>query len=470
MAELKRELQENRALLTSLMGESSDFIFRGFMLSSGQEAALLYIDGMVDKQTVQDNLLTALLEYSSSEELTVQSVKNRILAFGEVAVTQAAEDALDRLLAGGVLLLLNGSGEGIVVSAPGVKERSISESKTQSIVKGPQDAFTEAIRTNTALVRKRIKDIRLRLVSMQIGEKTKTDVSVMYLEGVADPKIFSRIIDRLRALKKDRILEGEYLEELISEEKRRTVFPVIFNSDRPDVISGGVLEGKVAIFIDGTPFVLLAPALFTDFIQSAEDYYQPALFSSLIRILRYVSLFISMFAPAVYIALTTFHQDMLPTQLLLSLAAQREGIPFPAFLEALLMEITFEILREAGIRMPRTIGQAVSIVGTIVVGQAAVEAAIVSPAMVIVVAITAISSFVIPTYSMSIPLRMLRFVFMGLAAVLGVYGLTIGAILLTVHLSSLHSFGVPYLRPIAPFNKEEQSDAVLRFPFHKKTN
>ncbi|WP_438434072.1 spore germination protein [Gorillibacterium sp. sgz500922] len=470
MAELKRDLQENRALLTSLMGESSDFIFRGFMLSSGQEAALLYIDGLVDKQTVQDNLLTALLEYNSSEELTVQSVKNRILAFGEVAVTQTAEDALDRLLAGGVLLLLNGSGEGIVVSAPGVKERSISESKTQSIVKGPQDAFTEAIRTNTALVRKRIKDIRLRLVNMQIGEKTKTDVSVMYLEGVADPKILSRIIDRLRALKKDRILEGEYLEELITEEKRRTIFPVIFNSDRPDVISGGVLEGKVAIFIDGTPFVLLAPALFTDFIQSAEDYYQPALFSSLIRILRYVSLFISMFAPAIYIALTTFHQDMLPTQLLLSLAAQREGIPFPAFLEALLMEITFEILREAGIRMPRTIGQAVSIVGTIVVGQAAVEAAIVSPAMVIVVSITAIASFVIPAYSMSIPLRMLRFVFMGLAAVLGVYGLTIGAILLTVHLSSLHSFGVPYLRPIAPFNKEEQSDAVLRFPFHKKTN
>jgi len=225
----------------------------------------------------------------------------------------------------------------------------------------------------------------------------------------------------------------------------------------------------VALFVDGTPFVMLTPALFVDFIQSAEDYYQRPIYSNLIRILRYAALMICLLAPSVYIALTTFHQDMLPTQLLLSLAAQREGVPLPAFIEAFLMEVTFEILREAGIRMPRTIGQAVSIVGTIVIGQAAVEASIVSAAMVIIVSITAISSFVIPSYSMSFPIRIIRFLFMALSASFGVYGLTIGIIVLVVHLCHLHSFGIAYMSPSAPFNASDQNDAIFRNPFWKST-
>ncbi|RKN70047.1 hypothetical protein D7M11_30960 [Paenibacillus ginsengarvi] len=221
--------------------------------------------------------------------------------------------------------------------------------------------------------------------------KTRTDVALVYMTGIADELLVRQTLDQLAAIKIDRVLEGEYVEELLNAKRQLTIFPTLYNTDRPDSVAAGVMDGKIAVFIDGTPFVLLLPALFADFIQSAEDYYQASFYSSLIRILRYGSLFICMMAPAIYIALTTYHQDMFPTVLLLSLSAQREGVPFPAFIEALIMEITFEILREAGIRMPRAIGQAVSIVGTLVIGQAAVEAGIVSAVMVIVVAITAIS-------------------------------------------------------------------------------
>ncbi|WP_255305619.1 spore germination protein [Paenibacillus sp. Mc5Re-14] len=251
-------------------------------------------------------------------------------------------------------------------------------------------------------------------------------------------------------------------------DKQLTIFPLFYNSDRPDSIAAGIMEGKIAIFVDGSPFAILAPAVFADFLQSAEDYYQSFVYSSIIRILRYICLAICMLAPAIYVALTTFHQDMIPTVLLLSLSAQREGVPFPAFVEAMIMEVVFEILREAGLRMPRTVGQAVSIVGSIVIGQAAVEANIVSAVMVIVVAITAISSFVIPSYTFAIPIRILRFAFIGIAAMFGVYGLTVGILMLFVHLNGLHSFGVPYLSPFANYKSSEQRDAILRFPYRTK--
>jgi spore germination protein KA len=224
------------------------------------------------------------------------------------------------------------------------------------------------------------------------------------------------------------------------------------------------LEGRVAILMDGTPFVLLVPALFVQFYQSAEDYYQRADFATLIRILRYICFFVSLLAPSLYIAITTFHQELLPSPLLFSLAAQREGIPFPALVEALIMEVTFEILREAGVRLPKTVGQAVSIVGALVIGQAAVEAGLVSPAMVIIVSITAISNFVIPSFNMGISVRILRFFLMAFAATFGLFGVTVGLIAMVQHLCSLRSFGVPYMSPMAPFIKEDQKDTILRMP------
>lgn len=464
------QLQHNIDLILSLMGNSSDFIVRELVISGGKHVGLFYLDGMVDMKTLQDNVIASLHDRAANEDTTVQQLNESILDAGEVTTVLTLEEAIEQILSGGLLIIMEGMTEGSIVSLPGWEERSISESKSQSTIKGPQDSFTETLRTNTTLVRRRVKDSRVRITTVKVGDKSKTNVSIMYIQGIANEQMVRQTADRLTSIKLDRVLDGQYLEECLLEQKTKTIFPMLFNSDRPDTVAAGIMEGRIAIFVDGTPFVLIAPSLFVDFFQSAEDYYQSYAYSSAIRILRYMSLFICMLAPSIYIALTTYHQDMLPTVLLLSLAAQREGVPFPAFVEALIMEIIFEILREAGIRMPRAIGQTVSIVGSIVIGQAAVEAGIVSAVMVIVVAITAISSFVIPSYAMSIAIRLLRFVFMGLAAAFGTYGVTIGFIILVVHLNSLHSFGVPYMSPIAPYNASKQSDALLRFPYRSKKN
>jgi spore germination protein KA len=458
-------LQSNIESIQQLMGYSADFLVRELLIAGRRQAALFYLDGMVDKQAFQDAVISPLLDRAPVEEVTLRFLRESVLEAGDVTTAAVLEEAMEEIMSGSLLLLVDGLAEGLLIALPGWEDRSITESKTQAVVRGPQNSFTETLSTNTTLVRRRVKDTRIRLTAMKIGKMTKTDVAVMYIDGVADPELVERLVTRLKNVRQDCVLEGEYLEEILLEDKKRTIFPLFYNTDRPDSIASGIMEGKIAVFVDGTPFVLLAPSLFVDFIQSAEDYYQSYVYSNLIRILRYMALLICMLAPSIYIALTTYHQDMLPTQLLLSLAAQREGIPFPAFVEALLMEVTFEILREAGIRMPRTIGQAVSIVGTIVIGQAAVEASIVSAAMVIIVAITAISSFVIPSYAMSVPIRLVRFVFMGLAAAFGAYGLTVGMIGLIIHLSTLYSFGVPYMSPLAPYNRAEQKDAIFRFPY-----
>ncbi|MED4797818.1 spore germination protein, partial [Priestia megaterium] len=268
---------------------------------------------------------------------------------------------------------------------------------SQTVVRGPRDSFTETLRTNTALIRRRIKSPKLWIESQQIGEFTKTDIALVYIDGIADEQVIQEVKERLSKIDIDGILESGYIEELIQDEDY-TPFPTMHNTERPDSVAAGLLEGRIAILVDGTPFVLMVPALFIQFFQAAEDYYQRADISTLIRLMRYMAFFLALLTPSAYIALTTFHQEMLPFALLISIAAQREGVPFPAIIEAFIMEITFEILREAGVRLPRAVGSAISIVGALVLGEAAVQAGLVSPAMVIVVSITAISNFVSPVY------------------------------------------------------------------------
>jgi spore germination protein KA len=299
-----------------------------------------------------------------------------------------------------------------------------------------------------------------------IGRVTSTDIAVIYLENIVDKEVVKEVNRRLDEIDIDSILESGYIEELI-QDNTLTPFPLLYSSERPDITSAALLEGRVAIAVDGTPFVLTAPSLFAEFLQSSEDYYQKSTYSSLIRILRHLSFLLTMLTPAVYIAITTFHAEMLPTPFLLSIAANREGIPFSTVVEVLLMEITFEVLREAGIRLPKTIGSAISIVGALVIGESAVQAGIISPALIIVVSFTAITSFVIPAYNFSIPLRMLRFGFIFLAATFGLYGILLGIIVLVLHLCNLTSFGIPYMTSYGPFSLEDQKDIFVRFPWNK---
>lgn len=461
---ISNSLEQNISKIKKDLGNSADLNVRLLNINKRVSVALLYFDGLSDELLIENSIIDALLKLKDDRHpvFHLEFLKEHIITNHGVTNVDNFHSIYSSLLSGDTLILIDKNTEAFVASTRKWKERAVEEPTTQVVVRGPKEGFTENIAVNVALIRRRIKDQNLWLETTQIGKVTKTSVSIMYLNQVAEEKIIKEVRQRLEKIEADSILESGYIEEFI-QDSSYSPFPTVFNTERPDVIAAGILEGRVAILIDGTPFVLLVPALFSHFLQAAEDYYNRSDYG-LIRMLRIICLGIALLAPSIYIALTTFHQETIPTVLLISLAAQREGVPFPAFLEALLMEFTFEILREAGIRMPRMVGQALSIVGALVIGQAAVEAGFISAAMVIVVAITAISSFVVPGYSIAISVRILRFGMMILAATFGFYGITLGLLAILLHLTSLKSFTVPYMTNFGPFQLKKQRDVILRLP------
>ncbi|OIK08432.1 spore germination protein [Bacillus sp. MUM 116] len=467
-------LKDNIQKINELFGNSDDIIIREIRIGKEGKikAGIIFTDGLIDSGSAQNFIMESLMidlrmtnietePYNGTKLLSY--LKEMVLTVGDIQDINDYTNLLDSLLSGKVILLFDGYTQGFAVEMKGWKQRSVEEPTTETTIRGPREGFTENIRVNTALLRRKINDHNLWIESRKIGKVSKTNVSIMYIKGIADDKIVEEVRKRLDRIKIDSILETGYIEELI-EDAKWSPFPTMYHSERPDAIAANLLEGRIAILVDGTPFVLIVPVMFAQFLQSPEDYYNRADITTLLRFLRYIGFFIALLGPSFYIAITTFHQEMLPTQLLITLAAQREGVPFPAFIEALAMEVSFEILREAGLRMPKAIGQAVSIVGTLVIGSAAVEAGFVSAAMVIVVAITAISSFIVSNYELSISIRMLRFPFMALAASFGLFGIIVGLIGMVLHMCSLRSFGVPFMAPFGPYIHDDQQDALFRFP------
>ncbi|MNI07569.1 Spore germination protein A1 [compost metagenome] len=299
---------------------------------------------------------------------------------------------------------------------------------------------------------------------MTLGRESNTSAVIAYLNDLAMPSLIEEVEKRLKKIDVDAVLESGHIEELIQDDTY-SPFPQMQYTERPDVVASALLQGRIAIILDGTPFVLLVPFVFVQVMQTSEDYYERFQIATLLRLLRYLFLFFSLTTPALYVAITTYHQGLLPTTLMLSVAAAREAIPFPAVVEALIMEITFEALREAGIRLPKAVGSAVSILGALVVGQAAVQAGIVSAPMVIVVSITGIASFTIPRFNGAIAVRMLRFPILIIASIFGFYGIFFSLMLLIGHMANLRSFGVPYLSPVAPLSSGDMKDVLIRAPW-----
>jgi spore germination protein KA len=467
---IQDSLSVNLDIIRQKTGNSSDLVVRHLKMGrdSDIKTAIVYIEGIVDNRTIQEFLLQTMMKDDDKEQLNEHDALERIsedmMTVGNVLSLNTWEDLFSSLMAGDTLILIDGISKALSACTRGGEKRSISESNTQMVVRGPKGAFTESIDTNTAMVRRIIKTPDLWMESLKVGRVTKTDVTLMYIHGIANEKVIEEVRQRINKIDIDSILESGYIEQLI-EDQTLSPFPTIFNTERPDVVAGNLIEGRIAIFVDGTPFVLIAPAVFIQFFQSAEDYYARFDIATSIRLLRVLMFMISLIAPASFVAVTTFHQEMVPTTLIVAIAAQREAVPFPAFVEALLMEITFEILREAGIRLPKAIGSAVSIVGALVIGQAAVQASIVSPAMVIIVSITAIASFATPSFDMAISARLIRFLFMVGAATFGFYGIILILLMVVVHLCSLRSFGVPYMAPFAPFIPVNNGDTFVRLPW-----
>ncbi|CAH0314580.1 MULTISPECIES: spore germination protein [Bacillaceae] len=451
-------------------GNSPDIIIRNLKISQNPEikTAILYVQGLIDNPSVTDFLIESIMKNPHLKEKllpqeALEVISKDVVSLGGVESVTDWKQMVLSLLSGDSIIFVDGINIALVASTKGGERRSVQEPSTNSVVRGSREGFTESNVTNIALVRRIINSTDLWIESMKIGTVTKTDVSIMYINGIAKEGIVEEVKKRLKGINIDSILESGYIEQLI-EDQVMTPFPTLDHTERPDKVAGNLLEGRVAIFVNGTPFVLVAPALFIQFFQSVEDYFARFDIASSIRFLRIFIFFISLIAPSVYVAATTYHQEMIPTKLLVILAAQRDSVPFPAVVEAFIMEIIFELLREASLRMPKAIGATMSIVGALVIGQAAVQAGIVSPAMVIIVSITAIASFATPSYAMAISARLLRFVFIICAGTMGLYGMILVFFVVVVHLCSLRSFGVPYMTPLAPLNPEGLGDTFFRRP------
>ncbi|MFB8374655.1 spore germination protein [Paenibacillus taichungensis] len=444
-----------------------DLITHSMVISPDIPCHCVFFETLTDKNKIEHELLSFLSKKTEFEEISrtdeiIAALKGRI-PFSSVSSTSDFRVCVDSLLKGACLIIVSGAPEVLWINVSQTSQRNVAEPMTESTVRGPQVGLTEDIAINLSLIRKRVRNVHLRVQQVTAGTETVTKISLIYLDNLASNGVVAEFRNRLSEVHTDSILDSAYVEEWLKEPSY-SPFSTLLSTERPDVVTSHILEGGVGVLVDGSPIALVGPITFFQFFIAPEDYYQSPDIATMLRWIRFLSFMLSIFVPALYVAVVSYHQELLPHSLLISIAGQREGVPFPAFVEAGLMMITFEVLREAGLRMPRIAGQAISIVGALVLGQAAVTAGLVSTAMVIVVSITAISNFVAPSYSFGITQRILQFFYLILAGAMGLFGVLCAVLLTVVHLSSLKSFDIPYLSPVAPTTLADWKDILIRLP------
>ncbi|NLI13428.1 spore germination protein [Pelotomaculum propionicicum] len=464
---ISSSLEKNKAIVKEIFDRCDDLVIREIIISrkSPVRALVVYLDPMVNPDLLQHNLLRALLnvDEAPSNGITIAWLKEKVIPAGDIQEKKRWVEVGNGIAKGLVGIFVEGQGSVLLTSIFEDVSRSISQPTAEPLIRGPADAFNEDLRTNIALLRKRLHTTRLAVENLEIGELSKTAASLVYLKGYVTDELIHEVKERIQRIKIDGAHAGGYHEEFL-QDNPYSLFNPIEPTERPDKLYGHLLEGAVGLMFENTPFAIIFPVTLPSQIQSPEDYYNHYWFASFIRLFRWAGFFFAIFLPSFYIAITTYHQELVPTPLLISIIASREGVPFPGFLEALLMELAFELLTEAGVRLPRAFGQTISIVGGIVIGQAAVNASLVSPILVIVVALTAVATYTIPSITLSNTVRMLRFPFMIAAAFMGLFGVVAGSMLLIFHLCSLRSFGVPYLSPLAPLSMGDLKDTFIRAP------
>lgn len=476
-AEISGCMDTDMQYISEVFKKCSDLMIKELALGEGKTPCFaVYLGTLIKKESVNEYFLKPLMadlritgiDGPARGEIRVQELMAASLYSYQTQEAQLFKDVVNKLLIGYCALFIDGSKTALIADLRNETGRAVTESRVETVVKGPHEAFVEDVRTNASLVRKRIRTPDLKMEMIDVGRLSGTAVIISYISGIADEKIVEEVRTRIGRIDVDIIQDSSYIEKYI-EDSAFTPFPLMVLTERPDKCSAALAEGRIVVIIDGSPNALILPVTLADFLVAAEDYYYIFYFSTLLRLLRYLAFGISLLAPSFYIAMTTFHQEMIPLSLLITFTRSRAEIPFPAIIEALVMEFTFELLREAGIRLPQPVGSAVSIVGGLVIGQGVVQAGIVSQTMVIVVALTGIASFAIPTYNSAIALRLLRFPFMLLAAVFGIYGIIMGLLAMLIHLASLRSFGVPYLAPFTSSSPSDLKDSAIMAPLWTMT-
>ncbi|QSO48826.1 spore germination protein [Alicyclobacillus mengziensis] len=427
---------------------------------------VVFISSIVDLTRVEDRLLKPLTHISIKRIPNLSVWLNDTLHLASIKRASTVDEALQALLDNSAVLCC--SNEYFVVGVQGLTRRTPEEPATEVAIRGPRDGFTESIDTNISLLRTRMKNPDLTFDKFVIGERSKTTVLLTYIRDLANADLVQEATNRLRQVKIDGLLDAGILEQWI-EDNHWSPYPQIQATERPDKVAAALLEGRLAFFVDGTPFVLLAPAVFISFFQTSDDYTQRWWSGTALRTIRLIALFVSIFIPSFYIALTMFNPELMPLNMTLQLAATREGIPLPIVMEAITMEVMVELVREAGNRMPQQMGQSYTIVGGLVIGDIAVQAGIVSPIMVVAVGLTALGAFAIPNYEAALVTRMIRFPMLIATSLFGIIGTLGFALIFLAHLSTLKSFGVPYLTPFGQLSLPDLKDTFARPPVQVTT-
>lgn len=449
--------------------KNKDILIREFYLalSPPVKAFILFIDGLSDKVIINNSILKPLMVLLDEREKAnvgnlAEYIKEHLLPGHDVVVLEKYREIIDFVNYGGTAIFIEGSSQCLVVETKGWDRRPVGKPEIEQVILGPHEAFNETLRSNTGLIRKALRNEKLITEMVKVGSRNKIDVAIMYLENLANPGLVQEVQRRITSIKTDYVGVSGILEQFI-EDAPFMITPQILTTERPDRVVSFLVEGHVAVIVDGGPHALIVPATLFSLLHSPEDYYLRMPYGNFIRFLRVIALFIAMLTPGIYVALVTFHQEMIPTELLLAIAASRVTVPFPTIFEVFAMEFAFELIREAGVRVPGVIGNTIGIVGALILGQAAVQAGIVSPILIIVIAITGLASFAIPNYSISFGFRGVRFIFTILAAFFGFFGISGGLFFLLISIVSMKSFGVPFLAPMGPKTKTEP-DVIVRGP------
>ena len=468
---LCESLSKNMALMDGLFQGDNTVIKRQFSTGGTNplDCCIFYCDGMVNNMAINENILRPSHEWKrrGDEEAggnLLDYVARHVIQINELKFSQDINSMVRDMLYGDTLFLCQGSDRALILNTKGFSMRSISEPQAEQVLRGPREGFTEGILMNISMIRRKIRTHDLKFEFSQSGQQTKTAICLCFIEGVVDQRVLAQMRRRLQRIALDGILDSNYVQELVRD-RPWSPFKTLGSTERPDVVAAKLLEGRIALIVDGSPVVLTAPYLFIEHFQSGEDYYVGWYFAAISRALRVLGFLFSISVVPVYIALITYHREMLPTSLLFSISAAREGVPFPTVLEAVGLLLAFEILRESGERTPAAFGQTLSIVGGLVLGQAAVEARFISSPMIIIVAFSGITGLMLPRLKGAV--IWCRLGLIALAAWLGLYGFIIGLAWMLLHLSTLKSFGVPVLRDAAPLTGRRHEDSYFRAPWQK---
>lgn len=459
---LSGNLKKDLAAMEEMLSRTADFVHKGVVVG-GVELCLMMMEGMVNLSLLAQMVARPLLSKDFGPQADPQEIKAFILRQTVMAADQKQvatyEEVFTLAMSGFIVVLIDGVAGGIALGAQGFSFRSVSEPDSEVNERGSREGFTEPLKINMTMIRRRMKSDTLKFESFQVGQKSHTDGCLVYLTDTVSPELLREVRRRLQKVKLPLVLDTGYLRPFL-EGDTLSPFSEVGVTERPDTLCAKIAEGRVAILLDGTPYALIAPSLFIENFQSFDDYAHRPYFTAFIRFLKYVSFLLTILLPGTYVALATFHPESLPHLLLFNIAAAEETTPFPLMLEALIIHFIYEIMREAGLRLPRPVGHAVGIVGALVIGDAAVTAGLIGSPMVMVVALTAISSFVVP--SLYEPMAVLRFTFIIIGGLTGIFGIALGCGAILVNACRVNNLGVPFTAPLSPFTPSAMRDVLVR--------